>query len=121
MPKYQIQWKAELNNLTDIVPASKEDFEWHFKIMCTKCHEIHATPVVIRGSDQVEMHNSRGTTHFLMKCKFCSCEGSIDLDMSSLVPLKESETFTPLLTLEGRGLEPVEWIPTVIFIHVDWI
>lgn len=111
MPKYQIEWKAELSNVTDLRPLN-EDFEWSFKVMCTKCHEVSEKPVTFKSTDQIEIPNSRGVSNFVMKCKWCNSLGTMDIEEKTLQPyLAESVGFQPLVVIEGRGWEPVEWLP----------
>lgn len=50
MPKYQIKWKAELTNITEIKPFNEEEFEWIFTVMCTNCHEEHPNEISFRLS-----------------------------------------------------------------------
>ena len=113
MPKYQIQWKAEAQNITEIKPH--EDYEWLFKIMCTKCHEINDQPIPFKETDQHE--NIKGTNNLIMKCKFCGCAGSLDIVPKSIKSLdSEKPGFQDLVIVEGRGWEPVEWIPGAPFV-----
>ncbi|KAI8907806.1 UPF0587 protein C1orf123, partial [Gorgonomyces haynaldii] len=89
--KYQLHIKAELSNITDLKPGP--DYEYK--------------------EDEVEMPNSRGTTMLSMKCQFCNSWGSIDLEPKTLKPytIENSGQFSPFLMIEGRGWEPVEFIP----------
>ncbi|KAI8895612.1 UPF0587 protein C1orf123 [Globomyces pollinis-pini] len=117
MPRYQINWKADITNITNLSPLSVDDYEWIFKFTCTKCHELHDVPVTLKANEVVEMNNSRGTANLIMKCNFCKSEGSVDLEMNTLKPytIENSGKMQPLIVIEGRGWEPVEWIPTIGF------
>jgi hypothetical protein len=89
---------------------NKEEYPWTFKFKCTKCNEDNSSPVVIYGKDVVDIPNSRGTTNLVMKCKLCASVGTVDLDLKSVKPLS-NVGFQPLITLEARGWEPMEFMP----------
>ncbi|KAJ3323868.1 hypothetical protein HDV06_006457 [Boothiomyces sp. JEL0866] len=112
MPKYQLNWKAELSNITDLRIKNIDEFEWNFKLMCTNCHENNDTVVTLKASDEVEQHNSRGVANLVMKCKFCKKEGTLDIEKPTLKSyhVESNGKFQPLVVIEGRGWEPVEWI-----------
>ncbi|KAJ3056868.1 hypothetical protein HK097_003404 [Rhizophlyctis rosea] len=114
MPKFEVQWKADLEGITNLKPASKADYDWRFKFQCTKCNEKGDNWVVFTASDESEQTGSRGTANLVMKCKFCKAEGSANLEIDTLRALDIEQTgkFTPLVRLEARGLEPVEWAPS---------
>jgi hypothetical protein len=113
MPKYLISWKAELANVTNIGPSNPEDFEWTFKVVCTKCREHHEEAVYFKQSELHENINSRGESNLIMKCKFCGSIGTMDVVAKSTKYLDiEKQGFQPLVVIEGRGWEPSEWIPT---------
>ncbi|KAJ3312855.1 hypothetical protein HDV04_002665 [Boothiomyces sp. JEL0838] len=112
MPKYQLNWKAELSNITNLGIKNIDEFEWHFKLMCTNCHESNESVVTLKASDEVEQNNSRGVANLVMKCKFCKKEGTMDIERPTLkqYTLENSGKFQPLVVIEGRGWEPVGWI-----------
>lgn len=109
MPLYKLEWSLETQNVTGIKPQ-EDDFQWSFKLTCTKCHERTQDPVNFRAVDQVEMSNSRGSANLVMKCKFCKNEGTVDIVPKSLQSFNsEKRGFQTLCIIEGRGFEPTEW------------
>lgn len=123
MPKYQLNWKAELSNITNLGIKNIDEFEWHFKLMCTNCHESNESVVTLKASDEVEQNNSRGVANLVMKCKFCKKEGTLDIERPTLkqYTLENSGKFQPLVVIEGRGWEPVGWILKVIIFNIEWV
>ncbi|KAI8926889.1 hypothetical protein BC831DRAFT_454810 [Entophlyctis helioformis] len=117
MPFYQVCWQAEVVGLTDLVPANPLDYPWEFKFECTSCHEKHDSQVSVNARDQVEVPGGRGSANLNMRCKFCKRDGNVSLDMATLkpYPADKSGKMAPLLKLECRGWEPVEWIPLAPF------
>ncbi|KAJ1344595.1 hypothetical protein BSLG_000118 [Batrachochytrium salamandrivorans] len=113
MPRYQISWKADLAGITNIVPANKEAYDWRFKFVCTKCREPTDSIVNVNGLELIEMTNSKGSANLIMRCKFCKSEGSVDLELNTVMPynLEKTGKFSPLIIIEGRGWEPTEWVP----------
>ncbi|KAJ3041813.1 hypothetical protein HDV00_008703 [Rhizophlyctis rosea] len=111
MPRYELQWKADLEGITDLRPASKSDYDWRFKFKCTKCSETGDNFVTFTASDESAQSGSRGVANLVMKCKFCKAEGSANIEIDTLKPytIEQTGKFAPLVSLEGRGIEPVEW------------
>ncbi|KAJ3306864.1 hypothetical protein HDV03_003901 [Kappamyces sp. JEL0829] len=111
MPKFLLQWKLEVQNVTDIQPSS-EDFDWTFKLQCTKCHENDG-PVTFKSTDVVEQSNSRGHANLVMTCKFCKSQGTLDVLWKTMQPYSDEKSgqMQPLVVIEGRGWEPLEFQP----------
>ncbi|EDO18746.1 hypothetical protein Kpol_1028p19 [Vanderwaltozyma polyspora DSM 70294] len=53
--------------------------EYAFKIVCTDCREEHDSNVLINRFEKHEMPGSRGEASFLLKCKFCSKDCSVNM------------------------------------------
>ncbi|KAJ3194849.1 hypothetical protein HK101_001740, partial [Irineochytrium annulatum] len=75
MPKFVLSVKADLENVTNLRPKD-EDYDWSFKIKCSKCNEVDDGFVVFNAVEEEEIPNSRGTANLIMKCKFCSNAGN---------------------------------------------
>ena len=60
---------------TDSEPA-----DYTFEIVCTNCREKHDTKVTINCLEKHEMNGSKGEASFVMKCKFCGKDCSINLE-----------------------------------------
>ncbi|KAJ3085369.1 hypothetical protein HK102_000068 [Quaeritorhiza haematococci] len=113
MPKYKVEWRADLENLTNLRPNPSTDYQWTFKVQCTSCREAHGTPVSFTSEEQHELSGSRGSANLVMKCSFCAKQGSMSIEQASIKPYTADDAprFKSLVVLECRGLEPVEWIP----------
>lgn len=108
MPLYKLEWSLETKNVTKIKPQ-EDEFQWSFKLLCTKCHE-KSERVNFRQVDEIEIPNSRGTSNFVMKCKFCDSLGTVDIVPKSLLSFDSDKIgFQTLCIIEGRGYEPIEW------------
>ncbi|KAI8832707.1 hypothetical protein BC829DRAFT_408430 [Chytridium lagenaria] len=113
MPKFALQLKADLENVTELKPA-EDDYEWSFNVKCTSCNEVNDGLITFNAVDQVDVPRSRGTANFVMKCKFCSQEGNANIVEKSLKSYDEADSgsWKTVLTIESRGLEFVGWAPT---------
>lgn len=110
MPKYQIQVKAVISNITDILPSS--EFEYKFKLKCSDCREENESESTFAANDQVELLQGRSYSNFVMKCKFCSKVGSLDIVPKTQNALKKDvQEWQNFVVVEGRGWEPVKYIP----------
>ncbi|CCC70053.1 hypothetical protein NCAS_0D04720 [Naumovozyma castellii] len=68
-------------NIKKIFPKDTEQdiAEYAFDLTCTNCREAHGSPVLINSFEKHEMPGSRGEASFLLKCKFCAKDLSINL------------------------------------------
>ncbi|KAF9952650.1 hypothetical protein BGZ65_005142 [Modicella reniformis] len=110
-PILALQIKAELENLTDLIPAF-DDHTWHFKVQCTKCRETDANLITMSSLEKAQTSSGRGEANLVMKCKFCKCESSADFT-SKPVPYNEKDNgkFASIVTIDCRGLELVGFEP----------
>ncbi|AET38248.1 uncharacterized protein Ecym_2527 [Eremothecium cymbalariae DBVPG len=69
-------------NIKCFYPTDNEQqpAEYTFQIVCTSCRETHDSPVRINRFEKHVMPGSRGEASFLMKCRFCNKECSINLE-----------------------------------------
>ncbi|KIY50554.1 DUF866-domain-containing protein [Fistulina hepatica ATCC 64428] len=138
MVRLALYIKAELTNVVDLQPAS-DDFEYSFKVQCTKCravhpnwvtlnHKVSATPphalplglFLTGGSypqDKYEVSGGKNSTaHFVWRCHECKCESSAKFETSPVTPYSdENVQFAPLLIIECRGLEFTDFDPSGIW------
>ncbi|GJJ68255.1 hypothetical protein EMPS_00601 [Entomortierella parvispora] len=111
MPVLALQIKAELENITELIPEDA-DHTWHFKIQCTKCREIDSNHITFNAIDKAEMGSGRGEANLVMKCKFCKCESSADFASKPVAyDIENSGKFQTIVTIECRGLELVDFAP----------
>lgn len=123
-------------NIKCIYPEDTKEAvaQYMFDVVCTHCREEHGSSIVIDRFDKTDMPGSRGEASFVMKCKFCGSDCSIDLlpfedalhnptalDSGALDKIKEvrkkhglknipSESCV-LLQLDCRGCEVVRFHP----------
>ncbi|KAG2176326.1 hypothetical protein INT43_005560 [Umbelopsis isabellina] len=110
MVKIGVYIKAELENVTDLRPVS--DYEWHFKIQCSSCHETDENWITINAQDEVEVPGSKATANLVMKCKFCRRTSSASFEGSTgSYSIDQVRQFVKLAVLDCRGLEPVDFDP----------
>ncbi|KDQ63490.1 hypothetical protein JAAARDRAFT_202925 [Jaapia argillacea MUCL 33604] len=117
MVRLQLSIKADLENVTDLVPADEATFEYFFQVKCNSCHEIHPKFVSLNRSEEREVSGSKGATaNFVWKCGLCKREHSAKFDPPSVSPTlpykaEANGQFAPLLTIDCRGLEFVGFDP----------
>ncbi|CAI5472309.1 unnamed protein product [Closterium sp. Yama58-4] len=108
-----ISIRCELENLTKLRPGS-DDFTYYMKLRCS-CGEVSAKESSVTKGEEYEMKGSRGTANLVQKCNLCSRVGSISLVEGHGKPFTaedcENRKFVPLVCLDCRGMEPVEFIP----------
>ncbi|KAJ7092635.1 hypothetical protein C8R44DRAFT_816182 [Mycena epipterygia] len=112
MVRLLLSIKAELENVTDLEPS--DDFDYHFTVKCNSCHEIHPKVVSLNRNESFELPGSKGNTaNFVWRCGMCKRESSAKFEDS--YPVKpynaENAQFGPLLQIECRGLEFVDFDP----------
>jgi len=109
--------KADLENVTSLVPAS-DDFEYFFQVKCNSCHEIHPKHVAVNRSEERQMSGGKGATaNFVWRCGMCKRESSAKFDTTSPPQpyTQENGQFGALVTIECRGLEFVGFQPRGIW------
>ncbi|EAU93199.2 hypothetical protein CC1G_10267 [Coprinopsis cinerea okayama7 len=107
MVRLKLSIKAELENVTNLIPAS-DDFEYFFQVKCTSCNEVHPKLVSLNRKDEYEVSGGKNAkANFVWRCGLCKRESSAKFDTS--VPVKAytsaNEQLQPLLVVECRGLE----------------
>ncbi|CAO3565560.1 unnamed protein product [Mortierella alpina] len=111
MPILALQIKAELENVTELIPEDA-DHTWHFKVQCTKCREIDSNLITFNAIDKAEMGSGRGESNLVMRCKFCKCEISADFASKPVAySIENNDRFATIVTIECRGLELVGFEP----------
>ncbi|KAF7722678.1 hypothetical protein EC973_002841 [Apophysomyces ossiformis] len=110
MVKLGLYFKADLENVTDLLPAA--DYEWHFKIQCASCRETDSSWISFNRQDEYEMTHSKGTANLVMKCKFCKRESSALFETNAPIhAYNNSGKFQKIATFDCRGLELVDFSP----------
>ncbi|KAJ7932487.1 hypothetical protein B0H13DRAFT_1955668, partial [Mycena leptocephala] len=105
--------KAELENVTSLEPPA--DFDFFFKVSYTPhCHETHPKLVSLNRLETYELSGSKGNTaNFVWRCGECKRESSAKFeDAYPIQPYTaENGQFGPLLQIECRGLEFIDFEP----------
>ncbi|TCD63319.1 hypothetical protein EIP91_005665 [Steccherinum ochraceum] len=114
MVKLQLSIKADLENVTDLVPES-DSFDYFFKVQCNSCHEVHPKFVSVNREEEHSVSGSKGATaHFVWRCSSCKRESSAKFETNSPPKPYSADAngqFAPLITIECRGLEFVGFDP----------
>ncbi|CAF3638579.1 unnamed protein product [Adineta steineri] len=116
MVKIALQFKATLDNVTDFHIASLDDFIWYLKLECSKCHTQSDNYHDMTLKESSNLVGSRGEANFIMKCKFCSSEGNINIEpvkpaMNYTSDDSDNHSFKTLVIFDCRGIEPTDWQP----------
>ncbi|KAF9496112.1 DUF866-domain-containing protein [Pleurotus eryngii] len=116
MVRLLLSIKAELENVTNLVPAS-DSFEYFFQVKCNSCHEVHPRFVSLNREEERDVSGGKGATaHFVWRCGMCKRESSAKFEATKPLPYAdENGQFASLLTLECRGLEFVGFDPRGIW------
>ncbi|KAG8839699.1 hypothetical protein FRC18_008419 [Serendipita sp. 400] len=122
MVKLKLSIKADLENVTDLRPASDE-FDWVFKVKCSSCQEEHPNLVTVNQLEERTLTMGKGTTaNFVWKCGNCKRESSAKFERATpSAPTIASYTaevagqFAPILVLDCRGLEFIGFDPSGIW------
>jgi len=128
MVRLQLSIRAELENVTDLTPADPHQFDWFFQVKCNSCNEIHPKLVSMNRSEERELAHGKGSSaNFVWKCGSCKRESSAtfealpkgpknkDLPLVYTDDSSSTLSFTPLVTLDCRGLEFVAFSPQGIW------
>ncbi|EGO05227.1 hypothetical protein SERLA73DRAFT_100938 [Serpula lacrymans var. lacrymans S7.3] len=113
MVRLLLSIKAELDNVTDLAPASNE-YEYFFQVQCNSCHEVHPKFISVNRTEEREVSGGRNSTaNFVWRCGSCKRESSAKFEPSPTLPYSADANgqFSPFLTIECRGLEFIGFDP----------
>ncbi|KAH9947145.1 DUF866-domain-containing protein [Amylocystis lapponica] len=118
MVRLLLSIKAELENVTDLVPAG-DAFEFFFQVKCTSCKEVHPKFVALNRLEEYDVSGGKGSTaSFVWKCGLCKREASAKFDPTAVPQPYSADAngqFAPLVILDCRGLEFVGFDPRGIW------
>ncbi|KAM5530616.1 hypothetical protein V8D89_015734 [Ganoderma adspersum] len=118
MVRLQLSIKADLENVTDLLPASN-DFEFFFKVKCTSCNEEHPKLVTLNMIEEREVTGGKGSTaHFVWRCGLCKRESSARFEPNEKpkpYTVDANGQFAPFVTIDCRGLEFIGFDPKGIW------
>ncbi|KZT75116.1 DUF866-domain-containing protein [Daedalea quercina L-15889] len=114
MVRLLLSIQADLENVTDLVPAS-DSFDYFFQVKCSSCNEVHPKLVSVNSLEEREVTSGKGSTaHFVWRCGLCKRESSAKFDPSFKPQSYSADVngqFAPFLTIDCRGLEFVGFDP----------
>ncbi|KAI0004246.1 DUF866-domain-containing protein [Russula compacta] len=114
MVRLLLSIKANLENVTNLVPAS-DDFEYFFGVKCTSCNEPHPKIVSLNRFEEHRVSTGKdNSAHFVWKCGLCKRESSAKFEASSPprpYPADANGQFAPFITIDCRGLEFTSFDP----------
>ncbi|KAI3624004.1 hypothetical protein GLX27_002761 [Malassezia furfur] len=123
MPSLALQAKAELQNVTDLVPSNGVDAALLLGLECNSCHEKHPNAVALDPSNVDELQRSRGEANLIVNCPSCRRENSAtyvvrkpgskgDLKLGEIAPWTAltadgAGNWQTLCTVDFRGMTPL--------------
>ena len=98
------------DNVSELYITSS--FEWCFMIRCSNCYTDNPKEIYFMENSEFDIKNSRGTANFIMKCKECSKDCSINVYEKSprKIDCSDGKGMGVLATFECRGCELIKWI-----------
>ena len=108
MVLFSLLLKARLEGVRQIqlLPESK----WYFQLQCQICRELHPHEIYLTLDSSVGGRRQKTDKTFVMSCKFCHRECSLNYIPGSVVAYSSRiEEFQPVGQFEGRGLSIVHW------------
>ncbi|KAJ1917268.1 hypothetical protein H4219_003298 [Mycoemilia scoparia] len=113
MVKIGFYLKAECENLIELEPSEASIYIWNFKFKCNRCHETTDKFVGVDPQLVSEKSGSKGEANLIMKCKFCSREGSVSLigPVTAFSPTAKNDGYQLMVTLDCQNWEPVDFDP----------
>ncbi|KAK1354518.1 UPF0587 protein like [Heracleum sosnowskyi] len=115
MVKYRLMISADMENIKKLRPASGVDdpsFNYYLKMKCGNCGELTKKEISVNSKEKVS--NSWDSPNLIMKCKFCEKVGTVTVISGKGRPLtqglSEQGKYAPLMELDCRGYEPVEFM-----------
>ncbi|XP_045157646.2 CXXC motif containing zinc binding protein-like [Mercenaria mercenaria] len=114
--KIALQFKANLENLTNLKPEG-EDFRWYIKLKCLNCGEETTKFEYLTLTENAPLKGGRGHASMVVKCKLCARENSIDIlrDTIAAYNADNSNQFKTMVVFDCRGVEPTDFSPRVGF------
>lgn len=108
MVLFSLLFKAQCEGIQQVLLPPQA--QWFFRVRCQICGEPHANEIYVNLDNAIGGKRQKTEKSFVMTCKMCRREGSINFVQGSLVGYRDSEVFQPVAQFEARGLEIVEWV-----------
>ena len=115
MPLFHLLIKAEMEGIAKLEPVVNNN--WKFNIKSSGGHERNG--ITVSAGDEQEIEGSRGTANFIIRWDKGAEPSHIKLVTPKVKGFDgcytKSGEWTVILAMECRGIEPVDWIPSVDF------
>lgn len=108
MVLFSLLMRARLEGVQQI--QLSPEAHWYFQLQCQVCKELHPHEIYLTLDSAVGGRRQKTDKTFVMSCKFCHRECSLNYVPGSLVVYSSrTEDFQPVAQFEGRGLTIVHW------------
>ena len=84
--------------------------EWTFEIQCMNCGEKNERPITLTLEEKFDAPGTRGTFNFIMKCKLCGRQGTINYVEDTFKTYENSEEKEAICSFDIRGCDITNWI-----------
>uniref|UniRef100_A0A914X0K0 CXXC motif containing zinc binding protein n=1 Tax=Plectus sambesii TaxID=2011161 RepID=A0A914X0K0_9BILA len=113
MPRFALEVKANMVNVSNLMPEELPDFRWHVKLKCSNCGEVSDHWQYVVAENQSTTGSGRGSANFTEKCKLCSRQNSLDILTETFKPYTADKNleYQAMIAFDCRGLEPVDFDP----------
>ena len=109
MVVFSLQLKGRLEGVKEVQLCTEA--KWYFHVQCQICGEPHSNEIYVTLDSAVGGRRQKTDKTFVMSCKFCHRECSLNYIPASVVPyVTYNEEFQTMAQLEGRGLTIIHWI-----------
>ncbi|VDO69184.1 unnamed protein product [Heligmosomoides polygyrus] len=111
MPILALEIKCNMVGVTDFTPSDPENHRWFLKVSCFLETACSGMP-----QEVLEVSGSRGEANLVEKCKLCSRVNTVAIVSDSIGKYNaadHNEEWQPLIQLDCRGLEPIDFDPRV--------
>ena len=100
--------RARLEGVREIQMSTAA--RWYFQLQCQICGEPHPNEIYVTLDSAVGGKRQKTEKTFVMSCKFCHSESSLNYIPGSCVPYRNFyEEFQAVAQFEARGVTIVHW------------
>ncbi|WKY13286.1 hypothetical protein Q1695_004250 [Nippostrongylus brasiliensis] len=114
MPVLALELKCNMTGVTDFTPSDPENHRWFLKFRCMNCGESRDYWQYVVVNEVLEVPGSRGEANLVEKCKLCNRVNTVAIVEGSIGKYnaaEHNEEWQPMIQLDCRGLEPIEFDP----------
>lgn len=108
MVGFSLLLKARLEGVQEIQMSAES--RWYFQLRCQICGEPHPNEIYVTLDSAVGGRRQKTDKTFVMSCKFCHRESSLNYIQGSIVPYRNVyEEFQTVAQFEARGVTIDYW------------